>query len=540
MKLPPPVTKALRWWPAAVALLAAGLGAAAASRLQLHNADQLVNGFLFENYHTFHGAIFPAEHTQLLKWPLFVLPQLFHFASAIYVVLTVAAVLGTVGGLLYVLYGINRRPAAFGTLCLLLAPVLLLVPVQVFDGGVTAPLNMAMLTGRNVEYVVYLAALALLVKASRLRSWYVAGSAVLLSLLFASDRLFLYCSFGGVALLGVAAFATEHRALRRLAYAWLAAGSLGWALSLGWQAIIGRTLVHLASYSQHYEHVASLKGVRQGVAGTLQALALNFGLTTRAGPGSLAAFILNILTAGLVVYAACWTIRRLHQLRGQSAELPLALRFAALLLAASFAAVIGFSLVNQPYLQNARYLTITLFSGFVVLAVWLRSISVKRLLAAHAVPLAAAGVACVMLAAVTVIGHDSQLRAKDTLAQRDEKIASVLQKHRVEYLIGNYWRVVPIREATPEAHQAVSPLQGCTQTTTALTSNSWRPDLLTHSFAYLLTSQSLSVPQQACGERLLEWRYGPPTATVIIAGPKSAPRELLLFYDDGAAGVRRP
>jgi hypothetical protein len=539
MMLAPFITKALRWWPAVLALFATGFGAVAVAMLQMHNADQLVNSFLFENYHTFRGAIFPAEHTQLVKWPLFVIPHFFHFAPAAYTVLTVIVVLATVGALLYVLYRIDRRMVVFGALCIMLVSVLLLVPAQAFDGGVTAPLNMAMLTGRNLEYVLYLAVLALLAKTPGLRSWFFAGGTLLLSLLFASDRLFTYCSFGGVALLTVLAIVTNHKAFQRLGRTWLFMGAIAWVLSVGWQAAIGHALVRLASYPQHYEHIATLTGLRQGIAGTLHALALNFGLTTRGGVISLPAFILNVFIVILIMYATYWMIRQLYHLRGHSAKLPRAYSFAAMLLATSLAMIVGFVITNQPYVQNARYLTITLFGGFVTLAVWLRTVPVK-VLAAKVRPLLLAGVACVLLAVAATTLHDSKLRANDTLAQRNQKVAAVLQSHHVEYVVGNYWRVVPIRAAMPGASQAISPLQGCTQKTTVLTSSSWRPNLLTHSFAYLLTNQPLSVPQQMCSKRTLTWAYGEPTAEVIISGPQSAPQEVLLIYDSGAAGVRHP
>lgn len=539
MKLAPHIMKALRWWPVALTLLVVGFGSGVTNTLQMHNADQLVNGFLFENFHTFRNAIFPAEHTQLLKWPLFALPHLFHFTPLIYSILTILTVVITIGALLYVLYAIDRRMVVFGALCILLASVLLLVPLQSLDGGVTAPLGMAMLTGRNVEYIVYIAVLALLVKMPRLCSRYFVGSIALLSFLFVSDRLFLYFNFGGVVLLGLTALIARHKTLQRVARNWLVASVLGWLLSFGLQAVIGHTLVRLVSFPQHYEHVNSLTGVRQSIGGTLHALALNFGLTTRAGYASLPAFVLNVFTVGLIVYAAYWTLRRLYGLRRGNTPFPRALSFAAMLLSTSLAAVAGFASINQPYVQNARYLTIAVFGGFVVLAVWLRTVNIK-IPSVKIVQLAVGGVICLLLGTVAVTTHTNALQGKDRLAQRNQEIASALQKHPVEYLVGNYWRIVPIRAATRESHQALSPLQGCSQKTVVLTSETWRPDLRTHSFAYLLTSQSLGIPQQVCGKRMVTWLYGQPTSEVIISGPKSAPRELLLFYDNGAAGVRQP
>src|SRR5947209_7225934 len=51
------------------------------SRVQLGNADQLVNPYLFQDNTTFHGAQFPGQHTFLIKWPLFYLVKLMHYSS---------------------------------------------------------------------------------------------------------------------------------------------------------------------------------------------------------------------------------------------------------------------------------------------------------------------------------------------------------------------------------------------------------------------------------------------------------------------------
>lgn len=518
----------------ALIVFTSGVWAWSAALLQANNADQLVSGFLFENNLTFQGAIFPLEHMQLIKWPLFMVLSYSHFAPMLYICLTMALVMASVAGLAYVLYAISGRGMAFGLLAVLLSSVLLLVPVQVFDGGVTAPLSMAMLTGRNSEYLVFLGVLALYLKTTRLHSWQWAGTTFLLSLLLASDTLFAYFSVGGALLFGATALLLEHAALQRTALHWLVGSIVAWALSMLWQLGIGHSLTHVISYPLGYGWAANPTDVWHGLVGTMQALALNFGLTPRAGYAAAPAFILNIVTVVLIIYAVGWLGRQFYAARGQNRELPATMSFGGMLLAVAVVAIVGFGLTNQPYAQNARYVTISLFSGFVVLAVWLRAVHF-RLPALHLLPLAVVGVGVVLLAAVATIGHNNGLLARDALAQRNQKIAAVLRQHHVEFLVGNYWRVIPIRALTPQASQAVSPQQGCVQKIPVLTSSTWRPDLLTHSFAYLLINQSLGAPQQACSKQLLIQYYGQPTSEVIIAGSKALPSEELLFYDNGAA-----
>src|SRR5881275_3284596 len=53
------------------------LWAILSARLHSGNAEQLINSYLFENNSTFHGAVFPGQHSFLLKWPLFLLIKTF-------------------------------------------------------------------------------------------------------------------------------------------------------------------------------------------------------------------------------------------------------------------------------------------------------------------------------------------------------------------------------------------------------------------------------------------------------------------------------
>src|SRR5665811_1863172 len=179
----------------ATTLLWAILGA----KLQQGNADQLVNVYLFGHSATFHGALLPGQHTFLFKWPLFLLVKLFGSSAIAFLVFTVGTVLVTVAALAAIIYKIERRPLVFGTLCLALASVLLLVPAQPYAGAIL-PVNMAMLTTRNLEYVLYIASLVLLIRSPRPKSrgfWLATAG---LALLIASDKLFLTISLGGALL----------------------------------------------------------------------------------------------------------------------------------------------------------------------------------------------------------------------------------------------------------------------------------------------------------------------------------------------------
>src|ERR1035437_646667 len=134
------------------------LWALLSAKLQQNNADQLINPYLLEHSATFRGASFPAAHTLLIKWPLFLLIKVFGYSTATFIGFTVSTVLLTVAALAAIIYRIERRPVIFGTLCLALASVLIIVPAQPYAGGLL-PVNMAMLTTRNIEYLFYIASL---------------------------------------------------------------------------------------------------------------------------------------------------------------------------------------------------------------------------------------------------------------------------------------------------------------------------------------------------------------------------------------------
>ncbi|HEV2412985.1 MAG TPA: hypothetical protein VGS28_04265, partial [Candidatus Saccharimonadales bacterium] len=219
------------------------------ARVQQTNADQLVSSFLFKNLATFHGAYISGQHTFLLKWPLFLLVELFKYSTGIFVGLTMGLVTLTVGLFALVLYRIERRPLIFGTICLALAATLIAIPPEPV-AGTLLPVNMAMLTTRNVEYIFYIISLGLLVTASRplIRSKRLWLSVAILSILVASDRLFLSLSVGG-SLLFIAAYTIAKRwDMVRLGLEWLATSFGSSCMGVGIVWLLGQThTIHIVS-----------------------------------------------------------------------------------------------------------------------------------------------------------------------------------------------------------------------------------------------------------------------------------------------------
>ena len=184
------------------------------ARSNAANSDQLVDSYLFENWKTFQGAQFPAAHTFFLKWPLFALSAALGNTPNVLVILTVAVVLATVLALAWVLWRIIRKPIPWALLILSLALTLLLVPIQP-SPSTLLPLNMAMLTTRNLEYVVYVVGLMLAIRVVRPMSRRGLVLVALWGVLFLSDRLFVPLAFGSLALLGVFGWLRHRRELGR-------------------------------------------------------------------------------------------------------------------------------------------------------------------------------------------------------------------------------------------------------------------------------------------------------------------------------------
>jgi LmbE family N-acetylglucosaminyl deacetylase len=520
------------------------------ARLQNSNADQIVDPYLFQNGATFHGASFPGAHSFLLKWPLFWLVKLLGITSTNLVTVTVVTVMLTVLALVILLYRLERRALVFGTLCLALASCLLLVPAQPAV-GVLLPVNMAMLATRNLEYVVYLLGLVLLVQARRTRNWRFWLAVVLLGVLVASDKLFLFMSVGGA---GVALLVYGLRRNWRLVESssrWLLAGIGAAILGYGILAVIQQTgLTHITNEANAtpYQAVHGAKHVATALIYAVLGFLANFGanpafdanvigriphvaldrLMSLSGP----AYILNGIVAlgGLV---AVWLIIKptLFARRAQFESRNRAQVLSLLLIWTSLTAGAFFVVSDHYYPVDARYLTICLFTLFIAGATFSRQ---RQLAQSKYLVLAGALLIVGMLLAVpnTVHTYHTGQSALSATNNQNKLISQALSHHRVDVLVGDYWRVLPTKLAT-QGKLKVMPLANCTQARDTLTSKVWQPDLNKQSFAYLLSYDKGLTDYAPCSLTQVVGAYGRPNASILIAGTFSHPHEMLLFYDRG-------
>ena len=532
-----------------VLLLTSLLWAVLGARLQTHNADQLSDPYMFSNWRTFHGGYFPGAHTFLIKWPIFWLVNIWGISKSSLTVATVSVVLLTMLALLVILYKIDRRPLIFSTLCLGLSLTLLLVPAQSYAGGLL-PVNMAMLTTRNLEYAFYIIALSLLARARTVTSRGFMVAVTLLALLIASDKLFMSLSLGGAALAVAVYTLVRNREMVVFAWRWLLAGVIASGLALVLLFAVSLShLTHLTNASAATPYTLSgVKGLAIGVSYALAGVFTNAGANPAYDvtilsklPGEFIQRLWSFsgavyVVATIMLLCACVAVWRTLiptiKPNANSSKLPTANLLAVSLLWSTLAACGVFVATNHYYAVDARYLTIGFFTLAVSAAVWLRSarqLRPERLLA----------VGCLLLVATTGasvvsvrISH-RQTVALSGITRRNELVSAALKRHKVSVLVGDYWRVLPIKLASG-GRVAVSPLSDCTHPAHILTSDAWQPDLTRRSFAYLVTLSGSLTNFPDCSLAQITAKFGSPNSTQIIAGTPAKPDEALLFYDAGS------
>lgn len=521
------------------------------SLVQRQNADQLVNGYLFESWTTFQGAILPAQHTFFLKWPLFALLGLFHNMANVVMMITLALALLSIAGLSGLLFKIERRPLVWGTYNLALASMLLLVPAQAYAGGLL-PVNLAMITTRNIEYLLLLLVLWLSVRAQSFKSRQTIFSVALLALLMFSDHLFvalwLAASFGALVVYSL----LRRWQLVSLAARWAAIGLVAVALSVVLGLIVRLSGVSIGSETalSPYSVISAPKDLVVGTVFLASGWLTNFGANPAYDvgiiknlPGSFLgrlfglggpAYLINLALAiglmGTAVVLFVTTFRRrlsAGRAAGKHDDWYL-LALGALWI--NLAAIGAFIATKHYSAVDARYLGFAFFALPLAAAVRLRrwKISPLILVTSGGLLIASAGLGVAQAHRV----FRAELVALASVQDRNQTVAQSLQRRSVRVLVGDYWRVLPIKDQAKSL--TVEPLASCNEPRTVLTSRAWQPDLAKTGFAYLLPLEKGLTDFPACSLRKVVKQYGQPSSSLLIAGTYRQPKELLLFYDYGA------
>jgi LmbE family N-acetylglucosaminyl deacetylase len=519
------------------------------ARLQAGNADQLINPYLFEHSQTFRGASFPGQHTFLIKWPVFLIIELLGASINVYVFFTLALVLLTVGALVATLYYLERRPLIFGTLCLALASTLLMIPAQPYPGALL-PVNMAMITTRNIEYIVLLAGIGTLIRVPHIRSRQFWTATVLLGLLFASDRLFADLSFGGAVITLLVYGLLRRQILVKFAGLWFITNIGAAIIAVSIQLVLNVSkLTHLTNTAAAgpYGFIHDIHHLILGMIYAVLGLLANMGANPSYGTTilkdiphqlyiqmtSIAAipYVVNgiIFTCGLL--AAIYIVRESLWKTVKKPTVNRQYHMALALIATTASAILFFIISNHDYAVDARYLSISLFALFVSITVYVN----KRQWAPFDVTLIGI-ILSISIVCGTVVNVKIYSDSADTLAAtdgRNVRIAQVLRYHPVSVLVGDYWRVIPVKSLIVDRQQQIVPLSSCTTPRQDLSSNVWQNNLSRYSFAYVLSFDKSLTDYPACALGQIVQHYGKPNSSVVISGTSEKPQELLLFYDHG-------
>ncbi|HSX46425.1 MAG TPA: PIG-L family deacetylase, partial [Patescibacteria group bacterium] len=452
--------------------------------------------------------------------------------------------------LAYVLYRIEKRPIVLGMYYLALSAVLVLVPPTPYAGALL-PLNMAMLATRNLEYGLYLISLCFLLTTSRWKSWRTLIAVSILGLLMASDKLFLIMSLGGAVIALLVYVLAKRRSIIRIYKRWLFATLAALALSWLILSFINRIgLTHIAAQTSGSPYNVSfhLKDLALGIIFGGLGILTNFGANPvfdqtilRTLPSAVRGYLLNPLVLAYVanfvlmvfgVYAGIRVgLASLFQPKNKKLDLNVPAKLTITLCASTLAAGAGFVMTKHAYEVDARYLSIILFTLFVAIATYFRN----RNFLPHRGLVLVSGVLALSLmlgwvAALRI--YDQDRTALDTIVDRNQTVAATLALHPVDTVVGDYWRVLPLK-AQSGGKMNVIPLENCTTNRQALSSGNWQLDLNTHSFAYLLTFDKSLTDFPLCNLEEVVNTYGRPNASSLIAGTLDHPGEMLLFYDHG-------
>lgn len=516
--------------------------------IQSSNADQIVDPYLFSDSKTFDGATFPSAHSLIIKWPLFWLTKFFgvsHFSLGL---LTVFVSLITVSFLAFLLYKIERRMLYFGILCLALASVLLIVPPEPYPGALL-PVNMAMLTTRNLEYVVYVGSLIFLLRSPKIKSYSYGISVFLMSLLIASDKLFLIIGLGGAILATLFYGLRRENFYLRLSKKWLGYTLISAILAAIFVLLINSTSVthigsqgELGSFGFEFNAKNILLGILYGILGILT----NFGanpaydstivskipstvIDRLFGFGGLE-FIVNFIVLAAALWASCHLLnKRLSNTKIQ--KLNTFEFLGKFLIFSSLAAILAFVLSNHYYAVDARYLTISLFAGFVALALFIKDTNLQN---QHLI-LAGEVMILGIIFGFGFIIHTNGT-AKGTLRStndRNTKVVSVVKQHNTQTLVGDYWRVLPIKLES-QSSLNVMPTSSCSINQDTLSSKAWEKDLTKDRFAYLFSYDKSLTGYKNCNLEQVINAYGRPNSSALISGTIANPNEQVLFYDNGS------
>jgi LmbE family N-acetylglucosaminyl deacetylase len=510
------------------------------AKIESFNSDQISAPYLFSSFKQVMSASLTGSHTYLVKWPLFWLIKLYSYSHWAYYLTTLFCVLVTILCLAYLIIKLEKRPLYSGIILLSISSVLLLIPAQSYPGSLL-PLNMGMLTTRNIEYVMYIAAIYLAIKSRKFISINSLLSVAILILLFVSDRMFLALGLGG-SILAIATLISRKnwKLISDLdKWFWYSLFSTVFSYILLGIFISNNFIHRLASSGLgYYSPISSFKNLALGFIYSITGTFANFGANTayynleikKLPHEILHSFfgistiptIVNLCVFGIIIFSIVKLFRNKGYFDSESTDN----RVLLVLLFSSLSGYLVFILTNHYYPVDARYLSIVFFVGFISLSHYSRSITISEKLIGY--------ITAVLIVSISIglfsfwNNYATQLKAYDFINRRDVLAVSAIKSQKINYVVGNYWRIYHIKYLYGQSLEPY-PDDLCNNSTTKTIGS----DLKSKAFVYLLSYDKNLTGESGCKTDKIVDAIGNPNRTLLIDGSIARPNELLLTYQHG-------
>ena len=521
-------------------------------RLLLNNADQIADILLFANKNILSGALFSSAHSFFIKWPIFYLISL---VSDIKIGLVVSS---TLINLLVFTFIIALVRIIIGNwpktilVTLAVASTYILIPLEPHLGALL-PVNFAMLTTRNIEYVVFIISIIFITKASsKLKSFYYISAVFISSLLITSDKLFMSWYLGGAMIYGAYYLIRKNKQKVYSAIFWLLNSFLAFWLSILTIFLINLTKVTSiggiagqSPYNLTTNITVFAKAVFYAVFNTFSLFGANpMTIPLRSyitNPRQLISFVtfMNLVNLILMIIGLVYLFKAIKsptKNKEESFWKDILMRFVAICLTA----YLIFVATDHYYPVDARYLSIIYFTVIVAVALQVRKYKLTK--KAYKIIYPILVIVVIGSSIATYISLSKTALYYQNKQQQNQQIESMLKSNNVKYLIGDYWRLLPIK-AQNNINLNIVPVVDCNQPQQILASSNWyKPINSNQPVAYLATKKSSDGTYNGCSLNDVVNYYGQPTKTLIIDGNQADSKEVLLIYGNGVnslvAGVK--
>ena len=509
--------------------------------IQTNNHDNLIDNYLFENKETFQNALFPAAHTFLLKWPIFALSAQFGNTQEVYVIGTMAMYLLTVIGFMVVVFFLSRKNLLVTSLVgLMFSAILMMVPAQPIDGTLL-PLNMAMITTRNIEFLFLFAFIYLILKAKKILSWQFITSVIVLGLLGATDKYYLMIELVAAALYIGFHFSPLNKnkgGYQLSVFLPLIAGAISYlfanALLLAIDSF-GITNIPNSTKTAPFALIGSVWQMFEATAGAIQGMLANFGANIFGK--NLGLSILPNSLNGLLFIAACYCAYLLLSKRvSKNLQQTTTYKYVLWLILIFIGSFVIFIASDHSYLVDGRYLTTTVFAGLASVALVL---GVSKFKSKNNILILMTVVALLIMPIYALVARQNYARSFSTtyaeIGERIESAAEIAKQHDVAVFAGDYWFVSPVRLKAENSFEPVlMSTDVCDETNSFLTSTSWhQPDENVKTSAlYILkdADETNNTYNHGCTIDYLNNKYGEPEFEYIIRGTFEDPIDIIRIY----------